>query len=394
MLRAVDRRPPRAGRRRPRRRERRRARSRRSTTAAISTPARSSCSVDRRGPRASAATTTARSPGLIAQSSTRRRDRRRQHHADEVVAGEDERLLDRAGRDDDPLGADPVEHVAGVDRARARPRRSPSARAGASTSYAVAAAAAALVDEEHAAALRRRGRGGRAAGAAAADHEHVDAPVLGVVAARVPAALGDAAETGDVAQEALVERPRPARPDHRAVVEADRRERAADLVDDARAGRGRASRARSARATSAPSRTRLDADADVRHAVDRHHAVRAAARAAEQPARPVVLEAAREDAPARRRRAPSRSCRPRTPSTGLPSNVNVTRRRAVDPLARLGRQRIRRPTVRVGARDLGAREPRSCACRARRRTRGRSRRGGTTTRAARRRRCRGSRRSR
>ena len=43
-------------------------------------------------------------------------DGRGQHHADEVVAGEDERLLDRARRDDDPAGADPMEDGAGVDR--------------------------------------------------------------------------------------------------------------------------------------------------------------------------------------------------------------------------------------------------------------------------------------
>ena len=38
-----------------------------------------------------------------------------EHHADEVVAREDERLLDRPRRDDDLLGAEPVEDAARVD---------------------------------------------------------------------------------------------------------------------------------------------------------------------------------------------------------------------------------------------------------------------------------------
>ena len=39
-----------------------------------------------------------------------------EHHADEVVPGEDERLLGGAGRDDDPLRAEAVQNRAGVDR--------------------------------------------------------------------------------------------------------------------------------------------------------------------------------------------------------------------------------------------------------------------------------------
>src|SRR5207253_1610988 len=53
-----------------------------------------------------------------------------------------------------------------------------------------------------------------------------------VVAAGSVRRLGYAAEAGEVSEQLLVQRPRAARPDHRAVVEADRREWAADLVDD------------------------------------------------------------------------------------------------------------------------------------------------------------------
>ena len=263
-------------------------------------------------------------------------DRGRQHHADQVVAGEDERLLDRAGRDDDPLGTDPVEEVAGVDGHepalvnRERPgRRQHLVRAGCRGGRL-------LIDEEDAAALRRGRRGGFAAGGAAADDEHIDAPVLGVVAARVPAVLVDLAEAGDAAQEVLVHRPQTPRPDHRAVVEADRCEGAADLVGDRQ--QIALERAAHVLGTNIRARTeRLDADAHVRHAVDRHQAVRAAARAAEETARPVVLEAPREHAATRgiERRPDRVTCQPvRRPAL----ECERERRRAVDPLTRLRSQ--------------------------------------------------------
>src|SRR2546423_7848226 len=56
--------------------------------------------------------------------------------------------------------------------------------------------------------------------------------MLRVVASRARPVLVDAAEACDVAQQPLVVTPEPARPDHRPVVEADGRERPADLVDD------------------------------------------------------------------------------------------------------------------------------------------------------------------
>src|SRR5204863_9162265 len=133
----------------------------------------------------------------------------------------------------------------------------------------------------------------------AADDEHPCLSVLHVVAATVARVLVELAEPGHVAQELLVQRPELSRADHRPVVEADRGERAADLVDDAhevevelpddvlRLHDGALAQG-------------LDADADIRHAVDGHQAIRAVTRAAEKPARAVVLEGAGEDAPSAR----------------------------------------------------------------------------------------------
>ena len=87
-----------------------------------------------------------------------------------------------------------------------------------------------LVDEHDSGpGLRGLERGG-ATGLAAADDEHPRPAVLRVVAARVPRVRIELAEPGRAPQELLVQRPRGARADERAVVEADRRERAADLV--------------------------------------------------------------------------------------------------------------------------------------------------------------------
>src|SRR5207253_11404669 len=82
---------------------------------------------------------------------------------------------------------------------------------------------------------------------------------------------------------------------------------------------------------------RLDADAHVRDAVDLHHAVRALAGAAEEPARAVVLEAAREDAPARGEQGRAdRVARVRLDRPALEGERHAPR--AIDPLARLWRQ--------------------------------------------------------
>ena len=101
-------------------------------------------------------------------------------------------------------------------------------------------------------------------------------------------------EAGCAAQELLVQRPGLARPDEGAVVEADGRERTADLVRE----RHEVEVERPAHVLPLDDRTladRLGADADVRNAVDGHLTVRAVAGAAEKSAWTVVLEGARED---------------------------------------------------------------------------------------------------
>ena len=227
-------------------------------------------------------------------------NRARQHHADQVVAGEHDRLLERARRDDDALRPVPVEHgsaVHGDETALPDPER--ACRGQHLDSGQLRELSRTLVDEHDAGPLGRRGERSRAACFRSADDQDARAPVLHVVAPRVPASLVDAAEPGEVPQDLLVQRPRAARVDHRPVVEADRRERPADLVGEREHVEievpphvllvDLCARAR-----------RLDADADVRNPVHGHHAIRAVAGAAEQAARAVVLERARERAQAGR----------------------------------------------------------------------------------------------
>jgi hypothetical protein len=102
---------PRAARRDPRRRA-----VAQSTTPARSTPARSSrpvTPVKRSLVGADHDRPPARADRPLVDQPL---DGRGEHHADEVVAGEHERLLDRARRDHDPARADPMEDGAGVDR--------------------------------------------------------------------------------------------------------------------------------------------------------------------------------------------------------------------------------------------------------------------------------------
>src|SRR6185503_12282881 len=217
----------------------------------------------------------------------------REHHPDEVVPREDERLLDRPRGDDDSLGAVAIEDPACVDGhepAFPDPQRAP----GRDDLDAFEGVDESLVDEGD---LPPRGGvlpSRLAPGLAAADDQYLGAAVLDVVAVRAGCVLVELAESGDVAEELLVERPRPAWPDHRPVVEADRGERAAELVrDNERVVLQRAQDV--LRPNGRALADRLGADADVGHAVHGHHAVRAAARAAEEPARAVVLETPRED---------------------------------------------------------------------------------------------------
>ena len=117
-----------------------------------------------------------------------------EHHADEVVAREDERLLGRAGRDDDPLGAEAVEDRAGVDRDEAAlpdPERA-RGREDLDSGEHVVTDAGVLVDENDAGAGLRGLERSRAARRAATDDEHARPPVLGVVAARCARRAGRA----------------------------------------------------------------------------------------------------------------------------------------------------------------------------------------------------------
>ena len=147
-------------------------------------------------------------------------DGRGEHHADEVVAGEHERLLDRARRDDDPARADPMEDGAGVDRDEpalvdaectrgrehvVRPLAGLAARGRATSSTRPPAAAAARPPRVRSARRRRRGR------------PRGDARRRGAAACAAPV---DAAEARELPQHALVDGPEAPRPDHRAVVEA------------------------------------------------------------------------------------------------------------------------------------------------------------------------------
>ena len=193
-------------------------------------PARCSWSATA-SPRSSADTITARSPGFSDHSSTSLAHGRRQVDADEVVAGEHQRLFERSRCHDDPLGAEAVEDAACVDGDETafvdpdRPCR------GEHLEVVVLSGEAALVDEHHLPARGRGGPGRLTPRAAAADHEHLRSAMLGVEPARAAHVLVQPPEAGDIPEDLLVHRPQAPRADHRAVVEADRRERAAEVID-------------------------------------------------------------------------------------------------------------------------------------------------------------------
>ena len=219
-----------------------------------------------------------------------------EHHPDEVVPREDERLLGGSRGDDDPPGAEPVENGAGVDGnepALPDPERT-SRREHLDALELHSLQPGVLVDEHDARTPGRRSPCGRTAGLSTAHDEHACLPVLGVIAAGVPCVLVELPKAGGAPQELLVERPQSPRPDERAVVEADRGERAADLV-----GHGHEVEVERPADVlpldDGALADRLGADANVRNAVDGHQAVRAVTRAAEQPSRSVVLERPGED---------------------------------------------------------------------------------------------------
>ncbi len=218
-------------------------------------------------------------------------NRARQHDPDEIVAWEHDRLLERSGGDDDALRAEAIEHGLAVDRDEAPlpdPER-PSRREHLDTGERRPTKVPALVHEHDSRPLRRRRERSRATGLPAADDEHACAAVFEVVAPGVPAPLVDAAKPREVAENLLVERPEPPRADHRAVVEADRRERPTELVRDAQDVEIEIPPDVLSLHVRALAQ-RLDTHAHVRDAVHAHHAVRAVAGTAEEPAIAVVLE--------------------------------------------------------------------------------------------------------
>ena len=217
-----------------------------------------------------------------------------QDDPDQVVAGEDQRLLDRACGDDDLSGAVAEEHVAGVHRDEPAFEDAERDAVHDLEPLTRVEPGGVAFDHDDLPPLGSVPPGCLAAGRACADHQHLGAAVLDVVAVLPAAVLVDLPQPGDVAQELLVEGPRAARADHRPVVEADRRERPADLVGDGE--QVVVERAADVlRLDVQPGGERRHARAHVRRPVDREHAVRAGALAADEPARAVVLEAPRED---------------------------------------------------------------------------------------------------
>ena len=240
-----------------------------------------------------------------------------EHHAREVVAGEEQRLLDRAGRVDLAPGADLMERVAlpdrheaveGAERGRvvedldarlARPLGQLARVAHAALGEQPAARLGALVGEHHVGAQLGRGGGGVQAGRASPDHEDV-----GVAAAvlRAPLALGlrlaQLPEPGRVAQHLLVERPEAPRPDEGLVVEAGRGERAAHQVGGAH--HVEVERRRRVHVLHLhPLAHRLGAGADAGSVIHLYEAVWALAGTAEETAGAVVFEATGEGSLAR-----------------------------------------------------------------------------------------------
>ena len=238
----------------------------------------------------------------------------RQHHAGQVVAGEQQRLLDRAGGVHVAAGADlmqgaplPDRHeaVEGAQRRRVREHLH-AGLAGPLGQLARVGVAAlgeqpptglgALVAQHRVGAQLGGGDRRRQPGGAAAHHQHVGmaAAVLGAPLA-LGLALAQLPEPGRVAQHLLVERPQPARADERLVVEAGRGEGAGELVGGGHhveLERGARVHVRHLHALA----HRLGAGPHAGRVAHLHEAVGALAGAAHQPARAVVLERAREGA--------------------------------------------------------------------------------------------------
>ena len=130
------------------------------------------------------------------------------------------------------VGAEAVENAAGVDGDQAALVDADRSSGRDELEVGARVLAATLVDDHDPAPRSRVAACRLDACVPAADDEHVNLTVLDVVAVRSSCVLVEAAESRDGAKKALVVRPQPPWADHREVVEAHRRERAADLVDD------------------------------------------------------------------------------------------------------------------------------------------------------------------
>ena len=242
------------------------------------------------------------------------------HHAGQVVVLEDHRVFESARGDDDLAGAEPDEAISlehaeqvvlvepegrragedpdpfrGRDLCAQVPRHLPARASGlrARVEPPAAPELRLVVHEQHARTPARGLQRPRHAGRAAADHRDVREEVRALVLARRFLGEGDASEPREPPEDALVRRPEPARMDEGLVVEAHG-EQEVEPVEDRESvplERGPGVLGLDPLAVAQG----LHAGADVRHAVDVDQAVRAVAAAAEQPARPVVLEAPAED---------------------------------------------------------------------------------------------------
>ena len=244
-----------------------------------------------------------------------------EHDAGQVVIAEQQRLLVGSGGVDDRPGADLIEQFAVVADRRGdggQPVLLERAQDGGVGQHShagvggdsfdealqrrtvvvgavaqMAAQGRVLVDEQDAQPLFGRGAGGGQPGRPAADHSYVGVQVLLRVVNRRHIGI-NRPQSGGAAQHLLVSRPQRRRVDERLVVEADGQE----AVGQANQGH-HVPLQRWPGVLRADGHIRLDgpgAGAHARLRADLHQAVGAVAGAAQQTARPVVLERAAEDA--------------------------------------------------------------------------------------------------
>ena len=276
-----------------------------------------------------------------------------QHHAGEVVALEHQWLLDRAVGKHDLGGAEPVHGVALIDGHQislvhpAGKRRLKDEHAQVTSSLdeflrllggvvarigEVSAQRETLVHQRHIATVGGRGDRGFEAGRPAADHEHVDVPMHLLEPASAAVVGVELTQAGGRAQELLVVLPGPPRSDEGLVVEADLHPEPGRDLGQRVQGVALERRPRVDVLHLHAAGDRRHTCSHRRHAIHLHQAVGALTAAAQQAARSVVLERAREDAHAGgvERRGDGVA---RVSGVGLPLPGECDLARAVDQLA-------------------------------------------------------------